>query len=521
MKDFAWLFLGLDVLLLVAVAVLIATVLRRSRDVREAAERLGRLESDKDRQVEDEVARRAGRERDRLEREVAGRRAALDKQAQEVAQRQADVAERRRQLEERAAALDTRAEELSERAGAMDVRTAALDERERQVATAEDELRSRLEQVAGLSTEQARHQLLAEVEQDLQNDIARLTQKAANQARAGAEQVAREMVLQAMSTLRGAVAGEGTITIVQLPSDEMKGRIIGREGRNIRSLEHATGVDLLVDDTPRAIMLSSWDPLRRTVAARAVRKLVEDGRIHPARIEEVVERTREEMDEEARERGEATAFEMGITGLHERIVLLLGRLSFFTDHGHNLLQRARDVALLAGSIADELLAGGDVLRRAGLLHDVARTDKTPLVGPPPIASADLCQRYGENAAVTAAIRALAQAPDAPRTPHGVILTTARRFVLSRPGARDENLQRHMDRLQDVESIALAHEGIERAVAVRAGRELRVHVRADGLPDEGTIVLARTLAREIEQKIDFPGQIRVLVIRETRAVSYAV
>jgi ribonuclease Y len=513
--------LALDVVLLAAAIVLGASLIRARRSRHDLARTLEQVEADKGREIREGIDRRVQQEQKRLRREADARRAEVDKQAQDLAARQADVADRRRQLEERAAALDSRAEELAERTGTLDARTSVIDEREVRIATAEDGLRKKLEEIARLTTEQAREQIVAEVTADLQADIARLAQKSANQARGAAEEAARDAVLQAMSSLRGATATEGTISILTLPSDEMKGRIIGREGRNIRSLEHATGVDLLVDDTPRAIMLSSWDPLRRLIAARSVRKLVEDGRIHPARIEEVVERTREETDEEARERGEAVAYELSVNGLHERLVLLVGRLSFLSDHGHNLLLRARDVGMLAGAIGDELRIGGDPLRRAGLLHEVARADKTPLLAPAIIASADLAQRFGEDAAVTAAIRALAQPPDAPRTPHGVVLTTARRFVLARPGARDENLQRHMDRLRDVEQIALAHEGIERAVAVRAGREVRVHVRADATPDEGAILLARELAREIEQKIDFPGQIRVLVIRETRAVSYAV
>ena len=500
---------------------LAAALSRRSRLLRDQIERVAALEEDQERRVREELARRLDRERRQLQREHEARKAESDKTAREQAQRQTEIAEKRQALEERAVALDSRAEDLAERAGALDARSAAIDERERRIGASEDELRRQLEATAKLTTDEARAKLLAEVEASLQGEIARLTQKAANAARGAAEDVARQAVIAAMSTLRGAVAGEGTITLLTLPSDEMKGRIIGREGRNIRALEHATGVDLLVDDTPRTIMLSSWDPLRRTVAARALRKLVEDGRIHPARIEEVVERTREEVDEEARERGEALAFELGVTGLHERLALLVGRLSFISDHGQNLLQRSRDVALLGGAIADEIRIGGDVLRRAGLLHEVARAERTLLAAPSPIASADLVTRYGESPVVVATIRALAQPADAPRTPHGVVMTTARRFVLARPGARDENLQRHMDRLRDVEQLALAREEVERAVAVRAGRELRVHVRVDALADEATMILARDLAREIEQKIDFPGQVRVLVIRETRAVSYAV
>lgn len=514
-------YIALDILLLAAALVLGLTLARTRRNLSRQFEQLAQFEARKEQEIRDEARRRFETEQKRLQREAERQRSQIEREGKELAQRQSELNERRRNMEERALALDSRAEELAERAGSLDARTVALDNRETAIATSEDLLRAELEKTAQMTTDEARNLLLSNVEQSLRTDIARLTQKAANQARAAAEQEARESVIHAMTTLRGAVSSEGTVTLLTLPSDEMKGRIIGREGRNIRSLEHATGVDLLVDDTPRAIMLSSWDPLRRAIATRALGKLVEDGRIHPARIEEVVEATREEVDKEARERGEAAAFGIGVSGLHERLVLLLGRLSFITDHGQNLLQRAREVALLAGAIADELRIGGDVLRRAGLLHEIARADKTPLTAPTPIASADMALRFNESQTVANTIRALAQPPDAPRIPHGVVLTTARRTVLARPGARDENLQRHIDRLSDVEAIATAQAGIERAVAVRAGRELRVHVRVDQSTDENTIILARDLAREIEQKIDYPGQIRVLVIRETRAVSYAV
>lgn len=508
-------------LLVVTVVVLIILLLRRGRELAAGRDRIRTIEEERDRLIQEQVGRRLKDAEQRLQRDLSKREADLQRRDADLTRRQNDLLERRNRLEERTAALDGRAEELAERAGAMDARALDLDEREAALTAAENNIRRRLEEVAQLNSEQARERLLAEVETAIKSEISRVVQKADEQARADSDTRARELVLGAMASLRGSVTSEGTITVVHLPSDEMKGRVIGREGRNIRALEHATGVDLLVDDTPRAILLSSWDPLRRTIAARALQKLVEDGRIHPARIEEVVEKTREETDEEARERGEAIVYELGLTGLHERLVLLLGRLSFIHDQGRTLLTRAREVALVAGELADELRLSGETLRRAGLLHEVARADKTPLAAHPALASADLVTRFGEGPGVVNPIRALAQPPDAPRTPEGVVLGTARRVVLSRPGARDGNVQRHLDRLADVEQLALAHEGIDRAAAVRAGRELRVHVRADQIPDEDTVLLARKMALEIERRIDYPGQIRVTVIRETRAVSYAV
>lgn len=511
----------LDAVLVIIVAVLAVFAVRRSRQLVQQIERLGQLELELERKVEQQVGRRLLEEEKRLREQAAQQEAALARKEEDLARRTSEIGDRRHKLEERGAQLDAKAEELAERAGALDARSARLDERESRVAGGEDEIRRGLEEVAGLSADEARQRLLERLQDELQGEMARHVTRAEETARLSADERARELVLRSIAAVRGSVTAEGTISIVELPSDEMKGRVIGREGRNIRALEHTTGVDFLVDDTPRAILLSSWDPLRRTIAARALQKLVEDGRIHPARIEEVLDKAREEADEESRERGEAVAFELGVTGLHERLVLLLGRLSFVIDHGQNLLQRAREVALIAGELADELRFSGDTLRRAGLLHDVARADKVPLLQHPALASAELATRFGENAAVMHPIRLLAQPNDAPRTPEGVVLATARRIVVSRPGARDENLQRHIDRLEEVERIALAHEAVERAAAVRAGRELRVHARAEQLSDEQALLLARRLALEIEKKIDYPGQIRVVVIRETRAVSYAV
>lgn len=507
---------------LLGAAVALAIVAFRAR--RRAAELRGdiaRLEEEHSATLAEQVAARSQREEERLRREIQERRNEVDRRSREVESAQQELTRQRSRVEERAAEIDDRAQELTERANALETRAASIDQRESRLSQSEQVIRERLEAVAGLSAEEAKRQLMQRVETEIEGDIARLLQKADEAVRATADEKARAAVLQAMAALRGSVCGQGTVSLVTLPSDEMKGRVIGREGRNIRALEQATGVDLLVDDTPEAILLSTWDPLRRTIATRALRLLVEDGRIHPARIEEVVEKSRAEADEEAREFGEKAAFEVGVAGLHERLVLLLGRLSFFREQGSDLLQRAIEVGVIAGVIGDELRLDGPALRRAGLLHEIARADKSLLKAPIFLASADIAQRYGEKPSVTQPIRALAQPPDTPRTPLGVVLTTARRMALSRPGARNENLQRFMDRLSLAEEIALAKEGVEKAVAVRAGRELRVHVRADSFTDDRTILLARELAKEIEARVDYPGQIRVLVLRETRAVSYAV
>ncbi|UCF66139.1 MAG: DUF3552 domain-containing protein [Acidobacteriota bacterium] len=512
---------ALCALLLLVSATLAVAVVRLRSGHRRARRELSRLSAELESRTRERVARQVQRERQRLERQVKRRQRELGRQEAELGRRRSALAERRVKLEERAAKLDGRAEELTERAGELEDRSRALESREHLLEQSEERLRDKLEEIAGLTTEQARSRLLGEIEEEIESDVARMTHKADRDGRVRADKIARELVLRAMSTLRGNVATEGTVSVVKLPSDEMKGRIIGREGRNIRALELVTGVDLLVDDTPRAIVLSSWDPLRRTIAARALEKLVEDGRIHPARIEEVLEKTREEVDDEARQRGEDASFQLGIAGLHERLVLLLGRLSFVTDQGRTLLQRAVEVGQLVGAIAEELTLGGAALRRAGLLHEIARAEGKPMLAHPAVASADLAARYGEPSEVTEPIRALAQPSDAPRRSDAVLLVTARRLVLARPGARNQNLQRHMDRLHEVEKLACQRDGVDRALAVRAGKQLRVHVRADQCSDDEAQLMARELAREIEKRIEFPGTLRVVVLRETRAISYAV
>lgn len=505
----------------VAAVVLALVAWRRGRVVAHWRERLRETEAASERTIQEQLGRRLRQEEARLHAQHDARSAALTTREEELARGQTALGESRLKAEEQAAGLDARAETLAERAGQLDARTRELAKRAEELDGAHAAVRTRLEELAGLSTEQARQRLLEQARVEVEGDVARMIQRADESARREAEQKVREAILRSMSTLRGSVVGEGTITVVTLPSDEMKGRVIGREGRNIRSLEQATGVDLLVDDTPRAILLSSWDPLRRAIASRALSKLVEDGRIHPARIEEVVEKTRQELDEEARERGEKLCFDVGVTGLHDRLILLLGRLDFVRDHGANLMLRAREVAQLAGALGEELRIGPDALRRAGLLHEVARAESATLATHWALGSAELVTRFGEKPAVAAPIRALASPPDAPRTPDGVVLNTARRVVLARPGARDENLQRFIDRQNEIEGLALARPGVEIAVAVRAGRELRVHLRADSISDDGAHLMARELAREIEQRVDYPGQVRVTVVRETRAVSFAV
>ena len=435
--------------------------------------------------------------------------------------RRAEIQQQEKRLQEKEEQLDRKLEDLDRRDRAYQAREREIDAREREA----DQLRStqatELEKLSGLTMDAAREVIVTQVEADVRELCARRTREIEDEAGEEAERAARRIVSTAIQRYASDQISESTVSIVHIPNEEMKGRIIGREGRNIRALEAATGIDLIVDDTPDAVTLSGFDPIRREIARLALTRLVTDGRIHPARIEEVVDKTRQEVDEESRERGERVCFELGLAGVHDRLILLLGRLDFMRDHGQNLLHRGREVAQLSGAIADELRVASDTLRRAGLLHEVARAEQTPLLTHWAIASADLATRFGEKPAVAATIRALASPPDAPRTPEGVILSTARRLSLSRPGARNENLQRFMDRQQEIEALALARDGVEIAVAVRAGRELRVHLRADAVPDDGAHLMARELARAIEKRVDYPGQVRVTVIRETRAVSFAV
>jgi len=440
---------------------------------------------------------------------------------------------RERDLDAREASVEAATRDLElarqevarERAAAVEVRRAAerhrdaATEAERTAVASRDQAVAALERIAGLTADQARGELIASIEDEARREGSRLARKIEDEVRERAERDALQLVVQATQRVRLADAVETTVSFIRLPSDEMKGRIIGREGRNIRALENATGIDLIVDDTPQAILISSFDPLRRHVARVAIERLVEDGRIHPARIEEVVEKVREEIDRLVEEAGAHAAFELGMSDLNPRLARRIGRMQFHIQHGENLLRHCVEVALVGAHMAAEVGARVEIVRRAGLFHEIGRVD-SDVSGHSALASAELAGRFGETEDVVHAIQAL-HPEVAPKSIEAILLGVANKIVDNRPGARRENLDVFVERLRRVERLASSRDGVQRAYAVKAGKELRVLVDASAIDDAGVERLSRDIARALERELSYPGQVRVTVVRETRAVTFAV
>jgi ribonuclease Y len=442
-----------------------------------------------------------------------------DRRERDLDARETKIDTLTRQRESELAAVERQRKDVERRQNAL----AASEERARQIlASAEAqraEARGVLERIAGLTVDQARSELLSSIEAEARRDAAKLARRIEDEAREGAERVARRLVLDATQRVSMKEAVESTLSFVALPSDEMKGRIIGREGRNIRALEMATGIDVIIDDTPGAILLSSFDPVRREIARVGIQRLLEDGRIHPARIEEVVAKVREEFEALSEEAGAQAAFGLGVFDLHPRLARLVGRLKFRSAFGHNLLQHAGEVVHLAAHIAAETGARGEIVRRAALLHEIGRVEDGGS-GHPVRLAADLAAKFGERDEIVKAIEALH--PDAePRTVEALILRVANRISENRPGARKDNLDVFVERLKRIEALASAFPGVTQTFALKAGKELRVLVDTKAVSDDQAYVLSKEIARAIERELEYPGTIRVSVVRETRAVQYAV
>ncbi|HXG53921.1 MAG TPA: ribonuclease Y [Vicinamibacterales bacterium] len=376
-----------------------------------------------------------------------------------------------------------------------------------------------LQRVAGLTAEEARELLLKQIETDARRDAANLVKRLEAEARETAAQRAREIIADAIQRSAAEHAIETTVSVVDLPSDDLKGRIIGREGRNIRALETATGVELIVDDTPGAIILSSFDPYRREVARQAIERLIADGRIHPARIEEVVERVKADMEESVRKDGEAAAFELGLFDLHPDVLRLMGRLKYRTSYGQNVLNHSSEVAFLAGIMAKELGLNGQVAARAAFLHDIGKAIDRDLQGTHLELGLDFLRKHGESEPVLQAVAAHHMDIDWPSL-EAMIVQAADAISAARPGARRDILESYVKRLEKLEDIADSFEGVSKAFALQAGREIRIVVESDRVSDEATVWLSKDIARRIENELQYPGQIKVTVIRETRAVDFA-
>src|SRR4051794_19855202 len=411
-----------------------------------------------------------------------------------------------------AAALDTREAKIAER-------EAALERERKQLAVRRDELTRTLERASGLTSAQAKAILLKELENDTRHDRAKVLRAVEEETKRDAERRVRSILAVAMQRLAASHAAETTVSVVQLQADDMKGRIIGREGRNIRALENLTGVDFIIDDTPNAVVLSGFDGVRREIARMTLEKLLQDGRIHPARIEEMYYQSKSELESHIVESGEAAVLEANVGGLDPELVKLMGRLKFRTSYGQNVLAHSVETAHLASMMAEELGASPKCARRAAFLHDIGKAVSHEIEGPHALVGGDLARRHGESEAVAHAMEAHHNEVE-PQTVEAVIVQAADALSGARPGARGESLEQYVKRLRDLEQIATRHGGVEKVYAMQAGREIRVMVQPTAVDDDAAVLLSHDIAREIEKELEYPGQIKVTVIRESRAVEYA-
>ena len=437
-----------------------------------------------------------------------------------------EIKERRSELSRQERRLDQKEEALDKRVAALEQKEEEQRQRSELVEAKLDELEQlklrqleKLETIAGLTQEDAKQLLLNRLDQDLTHEKAMRVAAYEANLKDQCDAMARELIGQAIARCAADHSSEATVSVVPLPNDEMKGRIIGREGRNIRALETATGVDLIIDDTPEAITLSSFDQARREVARMTLERLITDGRIHPARIEETVEKCRRELELSMKREGERAVMEVGLHGIHPDIVKLLGRLKFRTSFGQNVLNHSLEVAYLSGLLAAEMGVNVTQARRAGLLHDIGKALDHEIEGSHIQIGVEIARKYKENPAIIHAIEAH-HGDVEPKTPLAFIVMAADAISAARPGARRENLESYIKRLENLEELSCSFEGVETAFAVQAGREVRIMVRPDAVDDDHLVLLARAITKKIEEELDYPGQIKVNVIRESRAVEYA-
>ena len=452
-----------------------------------------------------EVKEESIKTKNELERETKERRTELQRYEKRVLSKEESV--------------DKRSEAISQREAKFTAREEQLKHKEQKAEELTQKRVQELERISGLTSEQAKEYLLKTVEDDVKHDTARMIRDMEMHAKEDADKKAKEYLVSAIQRCAADHVAETTISVVQLPSDEMKGRIIGREGRNIRTLETLTGVELIIDDTPEAVVLSGFDPIRREVARIALERLIVDGRIHPARIEEMVEKAQKEVDSMIREEGEAAALEVGVTGIHPELIRLLGRMKFRTSYGQNALKHSIEVAQLAGLLAGEIGLDVRMAKRAGLLHDIGKSIDHDVEGSHIQIGVDLCRKYKESATIINAVEAHHGDVEA-QTLVACVVQAADTISAARPGARRETLETYTNRLKQLEEITNQFKGVDKSFAIQAGREIRIMVIPEQISDDDMVLLARDISKRIENELEYPGQIKVNVIRESRVTDYA-
>ncbi len=437
----------------------------------------------------------------------------------EIKDRRRELSQQEKRVNQKEENLDRKTEALEKKDQTLNHKLKELEKKESEIESVKAEQLAALERISGMTVQEAKDMLLRDIESQARLDAAIMVKEIEQQAKENAERNAKNIVASSIQKVAADHVAETTVSVVNLPSDEMKGRIIGREGRNIRTLETLTGVDLIIDDTPEAVILSSFDPIRREIARVALEKLIVDGRIHPARIEETVEKARREVEASIKQEGEAATFETGVHGLHPEIIKLLGKLKFRTSYGQNVLKHSIEVSHLAGVMAGELGCDITLAKRAGLLHDIGKAADHEIEGSHVTIGADIAKKYKENKDVVHAIMAHHGDVDA-ETLIAQLVQAADAISAARPGARRENLETYIKRLQKLEEIADSFDGVDKSYAIQAGREIRVMIKPDVVNDQSMIVVAKDIAKRIEAELEYPGQIKVSLIRETRAVDYA-
>ena len=448
--------------------------------------------------------------------EIVNSRNELD---QEIRERRGEIQRQETRLIQKEENLDKRSENFEKKEEDLELREKELHAKKQKIEELHEQEIEELQKIASLTKEEARNRLLKEVEKDVTAEKAAIIREANQKIKEETRKSAKELLTYAVQKCAADHSQETTVSIVALPSDEMKGRIIGREGRNIKALETLTGVDLIIDDTPEAVVLSGFDPLRREVAKIALEKLIDDGRIHPAKIEEVVEKAKQELEETIKEEGERAVLETGVIGLHPDIVKLIGKLKYRTSYGQNVLNHSIEVSNLARIMAEELELDAKLARRAGLLHDIGKALDHDMEGTHVEIGVEILKKYKENPLVINEVEAHHEDVE-PQTLEAVLIQAADAISASRPGARRETLEAYIKRLQNLEEIADSFDGVEKSFAIQAGREVRIIVKPDKINDDQMTILARDVAKKVENEMDYPGQIKVNVIRETRTVDYA-